>query len=328
MLPSSRFASGLKPNVAYLALNSNRRPNNDLSRAGFDFGSSVIVRPRHRKMNSAWDMMESTMSAVHWTDRQRIGFADIDQDRRIKFSSMIRFVGAGYAGLFSQLTPIDRADYFTTHGLTPITTYAQLERASRSTPLDTEIELRYGATLGFVRGRESDLRRYGGYDEIELSDAERAPVVSWSQHWLWFSQKRGTPLDRPAPGLEIDQTDELPPAPARPDASSGSAAEHRFRWALRETDINNHVTFAAYLERAENALADAQLNAASPDRVSVWFSRPSFAGELMHSVIADDDGAFVVQFLREQSGELCATLCLRAAVLEHAAGVSSEGPGD
>jgi hypothetical protein len=116
--------------------------------------------------------------------------------------------------------------------------------------------------------------------------------------------------------------------PARPDASSGSAAEHRFRWALRETDMNNHVTFAAYLERAENALADAQLDAASPDRASIWFSRPSFAGELMRSVICDDDGAFLVRFMREQSGELCATLCLRAAIVEHAAEVPSEGRGD
>jgi hypothetical protein len=274
-------------------------------------------------------MMESAMSAVRWTERQRIGFADIDQDRRIKFSSMIRFVGAGYAGLFSQLTTVDRADYFTTHGLTPITTYAQLERASRSTPLDTEIELSYGVTLGFVRGRrQSDLRRYGGYDEIELSDAERAPLGWWSQQWLWFSQEHGAPLDRPAPGLDFDQTDELPAVPARPDPSSGSAAEHRFRWALRETDINNHVTFAAYLERAENTLADAQLNAASPDRASIWFSRPSFAGELMHSVIGDDDGAFTVHFLREQSDELCATLCLRAAVVEYDADVPSEGRGD
>jgi hypothetical protein len=273
-------------------------------------------------------MIESAMSAVRWTKRQRIGFADIDQDRRIKFSSMIRFVAAGYAGLFSQLRTIDRADYFTTHGLTPITTYARLERASRSTPLDTEIELRYGATLGFVRGRQSDLRRYGGYDEIELSDAERAPVGWWSQHWLWFSQERGAPLERPAPGLEIDQSDEFPPVPARPDASSGSAAEHRFRWALRETDMNNHVTFAAYLERAENALADAQLDAASPDRASIWFSRPSFAGELIRSVICDDDGAFLVRFMRERSGELCATLCLRAAIVEHAADVPSEGRGD
>jgi hypothetical protein len=256
-------------------------------------------------------MMASAMSAVRWSERQRIGFADIDQDRRIKFSSVIRFVGAGYAGLFSQLTTIDRADYFTAHGLTPITTYAQLERTSGSPPLDTEIELRYGATLGFARGRQSDLRRYGGYDEIELSEAEQAPLGWWSQHWLWFSQEHGAPLDRPAPGLEIAQTDELPPVPARPDPSSPSAAEHRFRWALRETDMNNHVTFAAYLERAENALADAQLDAASPDQVSIWFRRPSFAGELMRSVIGNDDGAFLVQFMREQSGELCATLCLR-----------------
>ena len=257
--------------------------------------------------------MKGAMSAARWTERQRIGFTDIDQDRRIKFSSMIRFVGAGYAGLFSQLTTIDRADYFTTHGLTPITTYAQLERASRSTPLDTEIELRYEVTLGFVRGRQSDLRRYGGNDEIELTDAERGPPLGWwSQHWLWFSQERGAPLDRPAPGLGVDQTDELPPVPARPDPCSGSSAEDRFRWALRETDMNNHVSFAAYLERAENGLADAQLDAASPDRASIWFSRPSFAGELMRSVAGDDDGAFLVQFLRAQSDELCATLCLRA----------------
>ena len=252
------------------------------------------------------------MAAVHWTDRQRIGFADIDQDRRIKFSSMIRLVGAGYTGLFSQLTTVDRADYFTAQGLTPITTYAQLERVSSSVKLDTEVELRYGATLGFVRGGRSEVFRFGGNDEIELSDAERVPLGWWSQRWLWFSQEHGAPLDRPAPGLDVDQTDELTPVPPRPDPSSDTAAEHRFRWALRETDMNNHVTFAAYLERAENALADAQLEPASPDRVSIWFSRPSFTGELMHSVIGDDEGALLVQFSRAQSGELCATLALRA----------------
>ena len=178
-------------------------------------------------------MMASAMSAcVGPTTANRV--RGRDQDRRIKFSSMIRFVGASYVGLFSQLTNIDRAAYFTTHGLTPITTYAQLERASRNTPLDTEIELRHGATLGFVRGRQSDLRRYGGSDEIELSDVERALVGSWSQHWLWFSKKCGAPLDRPAPGLEIDQTDELrphrrdghPPA-ARPSIVSLGASRNR-----------------------------------------------------------------------------------------------------
>lgn len=76
--------------------------------------------------------------------------------------------------------------------------------------------------------------------------------------------------------------------------------------------MNSHVTFAAYVERAENALADAQRDAASLTRVSIWFSRPSFAGELMHSVLGDDDGALFVQFSRAQSGELCATLALRA----------------
>lgn len=76
-----------------------------------------------------------------------------------------------------------------------------------------------------MRGRRSAARRFGGYDEIELSDAERIPLGWWSQHWLWFSQGQSVPLDRPAPGLEINQTDELPPfrrGPMHPPAPQPS----------------------------------------------------------------------------------------------------------
>lgn len=43
------------------------------------------------------------------------------------------------------------------------------------------------ASADFMRGRRSAARRFGGYDEIELSDAERVPLGWWSQDWRWFS---------------------------------------------------------------------------------------------------------------------------------------------
>lgn len=249
-------------------------------------------------------------AAVRWTGRQRVGFADVDQDSRIKFASIVRFVMAGYEGLFPQLgTTAGRAEYFATYGLTPITTYAELERAPRSATLDIDVDLRYCATLGFELGGRGNARRYGGHDEIELTCADGEPLGWWRQHWLWFSQEHGALLDRPAPGIETAQSVELQPAPRPPDASAPAAAG-RFRWGLRETDLNHHVTFAAYLERAENALADAQLDASPPDRASIWFRRPSFAGEVMTSFIAGNDRAFVVRLTREQPDELCATVSL------------------
>jgi hypothetical protein len=40
------------------------------------------------------------MGKVEWIHQERIGWADVDQDGLLKFSSMFRFVAAGYAGMF------------------------------------------------------------------------------------------------------------------------------------------------------------------------------------------------------------------------------------
>jgi hypothetical protein len=74
------------------------------------------------------------------------------------------------------------------------------------------------------------------------------------------------------------------------------------------------VTASAYLERAENALADATLDARGLHRAGMWFRRPSRLGDLMTSAYEErDDDALLVALRREESHELCVTVRFRGA---------------
>ena len=113
--------------------------------------------------------------------------------------------------------------------------------------------------------------------------------------------------------MRADQTEELPSTEA-PPPSSARADGGRFRWTSRETDVNHHVTAYAYLERAENALADARLDTGCLHRAGMWFRRPSRLGELMTSSCEDlDDDTLLVTLTREESYELCVTVRFRGS---------------
>jgi len=74
------------------------------------------------------------------------------------------------------------------------------------------------------------------------------------------------------------------------------------------------VTASAYLERAENTLADAKLAARGLHRAGMWFRRPSLLGDLMTSSyeeLAED--TFLVALTREESDELCVTVRFRGS---------------
>ena len=69
------------------------------------------------------------------------------------------------------------------------------------------------------------------------------------------------------------------------------------------------MTAYAYLERAENALADARLDTGGLHRAGMWFRRPSRLGDLMTSSYEDlDDDTLLVTLTREESDELCVTV--------------------
>jgi hypothetical protein len=236
---------------------------------------------------------------------------DVDQDGLLKPSSMFRFVAAGYAGMFPLLTESPRAEYFATHDLQPIMRHMEVAREPRGARLDAGLSVRFTARLGFTRDARSESRRFGGHDAIHLVDAHGETLARWTQDWLWFAPKTGALLAEPAPGLRTDQSDELP-SPEAPPRSSAEAEGGRFRWTQRETDVNRHVTASAYLERAENAVADAGLDAGGLHHADLWFRRPSLVGDLMTSSCDEhDDGTLLVSLARAEPDEVCALVRFR-----------------
>lgn len=244
---------------------------------------------------------------ARWTETGQVGFGDIGQDGLLRASTLIRLVQAGYAGMFPRFMGGTRAGYFDTHGLQPIASYMAIEREPRPATLDDVLEIRFGVRLGCALGRAGD-PRFGGHDGVEVVDSQGNPLGRWVQQWLWTASRSGELLHEPAPGFDIDQAEQLPATPLRPSPPSSSVTGS-FRWTLRETDINNHVSASAYLERAENALADAIVDSAPLHHISMWFRRPSFVGDLMASSVEElEDDAYLVELRRTDAEELCATL--------------------
>lgn len=171
--------------------------------------------------------------------------------------------------------------YLDTTGVRTLLLQVAVERVTRPVPDEHDLLVEVDTTLGALPG---DTPRYGGFDRIRLRDPDGdAVVASWTGWWLWFrAGEHGalSLLHEPAPGVIVDQDDVLPEA-VRPPRSAQPAVGTRFRWTARETDTNDHVFSLAYLERAENALADQGVDTSTLHRWHVWFQRPSFLGEAM-----------------------------------------------
>lgn len=251
------------------------------------------------------------MGTLGWTHHERIAWTDVDQDGLLKYSSIFRFVAAGYAGMFPLLTKSSRADYFATHELQPILRQVEVARDPRAATLDAALSLHFAVRLGFTLDGRSESRRYGGHDAIAVVNEHGEALGDWTQQWLWFVPDRGALLHEPAPGMSIDQSEELPATEVAPRSSTGVEAGG-FRWTPRETDANRHVTAYAYLERAENALADAEVDAGRLHRASMWFRRPSRLGDRMACSLEEvDDDTVLVLLRHEESEELCVTVRFR-----------------
>jgi acyl-CoA thioesterase FadM len=251
------------------------------------------------------------VGTLDWTHEVRVGWTDVDQDGLLTFSSIFRFVAAGYAGMFPLLTKRSRADYFAAHDLQPIMRHMEVARKPRGARLDEGLSVHFTGRLGFTRDARSGSRRFGGHDAIRLIDEHGETLARWTQDWLWFAPKTGELLAEPAPELRTDQSDELP-SPEAPPRSSAEAEGGRFRWTRRETDVNRHVTASAYLERAENAVADAGLDAGGLHEADLWFRRPALVGDLMTSSCdGHDDGTLLVSLARAAPDEVCALVRFR-----------------
>jgi hypothetical protein len=255
------------------------------------------------------------MGTLGWAARSRVEFVDIDQDRTLKWTSILRVLAKGNADTPRGIWPEGaRADYVAAHGLQSIVSYFEVTRGPQPPALDGVLELRYVRELGYTLDRRGRSRRYGGVDAGWIIDHAGLPLARMRQHWLWFHPERGEVLGEPAPGFAADeQSTELPLAPTRPNTSWETVAGGRFRWSPRETDLNQHVTFSAYVERAENALADEKVDTTGLTRLEAWFRQPSFLDDAMTTTVESDDDTETVTLVRAESGTLCAVLRWSAA---------------
>lgn len=229
------------------------------------------------------------MGETTWRSRDVVGWLDHDQSGVLKLTSVVKFAWAAYRQFTVELAGLSRIDYFTKHGCAPVIAFLEVTSAGPATRLDDEIHMDVRARVGFVPG---EAPRYGGITLLTLTDENGVELGQLRNHWFWFNTETRS-VQREPVFATVDQDEALEEPPERPRLG-GDANVQPFRWALRDTDLNHHANTAAYLERAENAIADLGLDAVPLRQAKMWFRRPSFLGETMHTGVQGiDHGALV-----------------------------------
>jgi hypothetical protein len=226
--------------------------------------------------------------------RAEVSFESLHQHLYLKPSFIYRYADGVGTAWWKALVGRTHSEYFAEAHLGAVLTFLRID--IRPTPLmpQDELAIRFTTRLGryaFLPGKPP---RYGGIDDIWLSDKAGQEAAHLQAYWLWFHHnpagKPGT-IAAPPPLFPPVERD-LPPHPQAPEAHGAPAAT--FRWTRRETDLNQHVNSIAFIERAENALADAQVATPAAGRTEVWYLKPGFAGDEAEALVEPRaDGVYV-----------------------------------
>lgn len=238
------------------------------------------------------------MADVEVRGTARMGFHHLDQDHRIKPTSAFGLIDSLLPDIWRELAGVSRDTYFATHPARLVFSHLRIELTHAQLGLDQEARLAFDNFTGIYRGRDGR-PRHGLKDHFTVASASGETALRWTAEVFWIHADgalAGRPLEEPPPGLRHDQSRELEGPPPRPEDTGEPAGT--FRWTPRETDFNRHVYFQSYLERAENALADACHDPAGPTVWDVWFARPAFLGDEMTASIASADGTHTIALRR------------------------------
>jgi hypothetical protein len=199
----------------------------------------------------------------------------------------------------------DWDDYCRREMVRPVVTHLRVSTPPTRLDQGEPVEITLSIGMGVLAGRSGD--RYGGHDELVVR-ADGQPVAEWSCDWLWLDLRSAGMagfLRHPPRNLGVDLVELARPA-RRPDVAGGRDLD--FRWTRRETDLNGHVFFLCYLERAENALADVD-HGFDANEWELWYTMPSFVGERMRLSLPERDPAAGRHgsIRAADDGRLCAT---------------------
>jgi hypothetical protein len=210
-----------------------------------------------------------------YTAKILASYPAITQRGTVKPTHVLQMFEDVAAGWWRDVAGTDRWSYFARHEVRVLVRYVAVHtpavRVTPGTPL--------GAELAVVLGPDPRHGRYGGHDELTVRAPDDTVVARWTSQWYWLDWRTDgapTPRNQPPPDLPVPPTP-LPQLPARPRGGDSTVLSE-FIFTERETDLNNHVFFVAYLERGENTLADAGVTTGQFDTCRCWYLRPAQAG--------------------------------------------------
>lgn len=250
------------------------------------------------------------MGTVQWEGAARTAFAHLSQGGLLKPTGLLDLLSPTMNDFWPAAVGSTGADYLEATEVRSLLMQLSIERAAHPVADDHDLALDMVTTLGYMPGSGGKPPRYGGVDRVQVRSADdiNGPVhATWTAWWLWFRiGPRGIEvLHDPAPKVLVDQDDALDPPLPVPRMDTADVAS-RFRWSSRETDMNNHVFFLSYPQRAENALADAGIDTSALHRWRAWFVRPSFLHEAMTAEVARDGDGWMVALRNDARDEVAA----------------------
>ncbi len=236
---------------------------------------------------------------------QRVPFESLHQERFLKGPEIYRFGDESYERWFTQALGMSHSAYFERYHLGAVVTYLTIEVFPvRFMPRDAVTVVAEG-----ILGRHPHPRgepRYGAVDRLSIENEAGETAARLESNWLWFNMAPGKkPATITTPPPEAAPVDRVFPAIPAVPAGAGERI-NGFRWAPRETDLNQHVNSMAWVARAENALADAGVVFGPLGKIEIWYQRPGFQGEAMESYVDSLDGAHTVRLVKQDGEITCA----------------------
>lgn len=231
-----------------------------------------------------------------FTGTEELGFFTLAQDGSVKIPDLFRAWERLAPQWWEYATGAARDRYWKSVQHFVVSRYAKVTCASGGWRVGTRVKTRLVTTAG-TRPRSDGGVEAGAVDRFEMRDEDGALVGAVEQAWTWMdaSSNAGPRVARqPPPGLRCAQHS-LPAVEKTPSPENLSPVE-QFTWSVRETDINRHVSFLSYFDRADNALARQGPSCSPPRTWEAWYRRECVANEPMTTLVGplDTDGLHLV----------------------------------
>lgn len=216
-----------------------------------------------------------------------VSFETLHQRRLVKPTHVYRYADAPGTQWWRRAVGMTHSDYYRRYRLGAVLTYLAVDVFDVPLMPQDAITVEYDGPLGRYVYSPDKPARYGGLDHLALIAEDGREAARLRSYWLWFrTPEQGRPGTIAEPPPLFPPRDEVfDPHPAAP-AVTGTLAT-RFRWTRRETDLNQHVNSLSFLERAENAVAEAGLAVSPTGRWEIWYAKPGFEGRQVDAYVAE-----------------------------------------